>query len=190
MEQKTFTLAHRVLHWLIAFTFLFILLTVFLRTNWLNKNHTADIIMTHAAKMKLSISREQAVQIGKEIRRPMWDWHIYAGYFLIGLYVIRLVVMKIQSPVFANPFIKNLSYKERVKGAIYLSFYVLLGVTLLSGAFVELGGQWKSARQVMKTIHVQSLYFALVFIILHLVGLVIAELMNEKGIVSKMIHGK
>jgi cytochrome b561 len=190
MEQKTYTRAHRVLHWLIAFTFLFILLTVFLRTGWLNKDHTADIILSHAAKMNLSISREQAVQIGREIRRPMWNWHVYAGYFMVVLYVIRLVVMKMQDPVFANPFIKNLSIKERSKGAVYLAFYLILGITLLSGTFVELGGQWKAARQVMKTIHVQALYFALAFIIVHFVGLVFAELTNERGVVSKMIHGK
>jgi thiosulfate reductase cytochrome b subunit len=98
--------------------------------------------------------------------------------------------MKMQGPVFANPFARNLSLKERSKGAIYLAFYLLLGITLLSGAFVELGEQWKSVRQVMKTIHVQALYFALTFIIVHFAGLVFAELTNEKGVVSKMIHGK
>ena len=191
MEQKSFTRANRILHWLIASTFLFILLTVFLRMYWLNRDDTADIILATLTPMDVHLSRDQAVKIGKAIRAPMWDWHIYAGYFLIGLYIIRLVVMKVQGALFANPFIKNLSSKERFKSAVYLSFYLLLGVTLISGGFIELGDrQWKTSRNVMKTIHVLSLYFALAFITLHFVGLVLAELTSEKGIVSKMIHGK
>jgi cytochrome b561 len=191
MEQKSFTLVHRILHWLIAFTFLFILLTVFLRMYWLNRNHTASIIMAQLTDMGVHISSDQAVKIGKAIRKPMWEWHIYAGYFLIGLYIIRLVVMKVQGSVFANPFIKNLSSKKRFKSAVYLSFYILLGITLISGGYIELADRkWELARQVMKAIHVQALYFALAFITLHFAGLVLAELWNEKGIVSKMIHGK
>lgn len=190
MEQRSFTLAHRILHWLIAFTFLFILLTVYLRMYWLNRDHTANIIMDRLAGMNIEISREQAVKIGKAIRKPMWDWHIYAGYFLVGLYVIRLVVMRVQGPVFASPFAKKLSFKKRFKSILYLAFYILLAVTLISGAFINLvHDQWELVRSVMKTVHVQSLYFALAFIVLHFSGLVFAEITSERGIVSKMIHG-
>lgn len=120
----------------------------------------------------------------------MWALHIYAGYLLFALYVIRLAVMRIEGPVFSNPFSSNITQKERLKSAIYLIFYICLGLSLLTGAYIELAGKiYPGIYEVMKGIHVQSLYYSLGFIFLHLMGLILAEMGNDKGIISRMIHG-
>ena len=41
----------------------------------------------------------------------------------------------------------------------------------------------------MEQIHVLSIYYLLSFIILHLGGIFIAELTNQKGLISKMVSG-
>lgn len=189
-NTTTYTRAHRLLHWLIAFTFLFILLTVWLRMDWMNKDHIGKIVAAGLEGQNVHISAETAVAIGKSIRKPMWDMHVYAGYFLIALYLIRLLVMKIEGPVFSNPFSKGITSTERLKSAIYLVFYICLGASLLTGAYIKLAGKaYPGIYAVMKSVHVQSLYYALTFVVLHLGGLVLAELGNGKGIISRMIHG-
>ena len=189
---QTYTLAHRILHWLIAFTFLFILLTVFLRTNWMNKNEIAAIVTAKLAEQHVQLSKEDATTIGKAVRKPMWDMHIYAGYFLIGLYVLRMLVMRMEGPVFKNPLSKNCSGREKFKSWIYIIFYVCLTLSLLTGAMLKLIPKTYSLplHDIAKTIHLQSLYYAWIFIALHLVGLVMAELGTQPGIISKMVHGK
>ncbi len=191
LRNIAYTKAHRILHWLIAFTFLFILLTVWLRMDWMNKNNIGKIVAASLEKQHIQLSDEVAANIGRSVRKPMWDTHIYAGYVLLFLYVIRLVVMRIEGPVFSNPFSRRITNKERFRSAVYLIFYICLGTSLLTGIYIELIGKTNPAvYKVMKTIHVQSLYYSLAFIFLHLAGLVLAELGTEKGIISRMIHGK
>lgn len=190
-HNVAYTRANRMLHWLIAVTFLFILLTVWLRMDWMNKNNIGKIVAAGLEKQDIRLSDEAAANIGRAVRKPMWDTHIYAGYVLLLLYVVRLVVMKIEGPVFGNPFSGKISGKERFKSAVYLVFYICLGISLLTGAYIEFIGKINPAvYKVMKTIHVQSLYYSLAFIFLHLTGLVLAELGTEKGIISRMIHGR
>jgi cytochrome b561 len=187
----SFTRAHRILHWLIAFTFLFIIVTVLLRMGWMNKDHMAAITSGSLHNRQVNLSREDAIAVGRAIRRPMWDIHIYAGYVLIALYCIRLAVMRIEGPVFRNPFSGKLSRKERFKSWVYLVFYVCLGISLSTGACIEfIGKRSPGTYAVMKAVHVQSLYYSLAFIFLHVGGLVLAELGSDQGIISRMVHGK
>lgn len=188
--NTSYTRAHRLLHWLIAFTFLFILLTVWLRMDWMNKDHIGKIITAGLEAQDVHISAQTAAAIGKSVRKPMWDMHVYAGYLLIALYLVRLLVMKMEGPVFSNPFSRGISAAERFKSAIYLVFYICLGASLLTGAYIKLAGKtYPGIYAVMKGVHVQSLYYALAFVLLHLGGLVLAELGSGKGIISRMVHG-
>jgi cytochrome b561 len=189
-RNTSYTKAHRILHWLIAFTFLFILLTVWLRMDWMNKNNIAQIMVKGLEKQDIHLSDEVAANIGRAVRKPMWDTHIYAGYVLLLLYVVRLAVMRIEGPVFSNPFSRKISARERFKSAVYLVFYICLGASLFTGAYIELIGKVNPViYKAMKTIHIQSLYYSLAFIFLHLTGLVLAESGADKGIISRMIHG-
>jgi cytochrome b561 len=90
MESRKYTLAFRIMHWSIAFTMLFILLTILLRLGWMNKFHVADIAGAYLTDQGVTLSQDQLILLAKKIRKPMWDWHVYAGYVLMGLYVIRM----------------------------------------------------------------------------------------------------
>lgn len=76
----SYTRAHRILHWLIAFTFIFILLTVLLRQGWMNRHTIANVVLKQAKTDQITIPEDTAVKIGKAVRKPMWALHIYAGY--------------------------------------------------------------------------------------------------------------
>lgn len=188
MEERKFSLINRFLHWAIAFALLFLLLTIFLRQNWMNKHHVADILTAKLAELDVALEDGQAVKIAKAIRKPMWDWHIYVGYVLIGLYFIKLLFMTIKGSVFLSPFAKASSAKDKFQSWMYILFYVLLGFSLVTGALIVL---WSDMfKHALEDIHKLCDYWLLAFIVLHFGGILLGELGSQKGIVSRMINGK
>jgi cytochrome b561 len=187
MREKRFNLASRLLHWTIAFTFLYILLTVFLRMGWMNKGSVGTIIHDNLAEQNVVITNDAAATIGKKVRRPMWESHIIAGYVMVGLFVLRIILTWVQGMGFANPLKKGISQYDKFKSWVYIVFYLLLGAALFTGMMKELGP--RSIGHIMEDIHVQSLYFAIPFIVLHTFGVLIADAGKERGIISKIISG-
>ena len=47
----------------------------------------------------------------------------------------------------------------------------------------------KDMKEVMEVVHVKSLYYVVAFIILHVGGVLLADMGAEKGIISKIISG-
>ena len=180
--KKEFDLTHRVLHWALAFGFLFIMLTVFLRLSWMEKNHVAAILSDGLAAFDITISNDQAIKIAKQIRKPMFDWHITMGYVVTGIFILRMLYN------FTRKKKKRIvSFKEKFQNGIYKIFYALLGITLITGLLMEFGPE--SFKDITEDIHVLTLYYAVAFLVLHLAGIVLGENTDKKGIVSKMIGG-
>ena len=76
MENKAYSKIYRILHWLIAFSFVLLLITIFLRLTWMNKYNVAAIIQDYLSGTNQVLSQEQAITLAKKIRQPMWNWHI------------------------------------------------------------------------------------------------------------------
>lgn len=149
-----------------------------------------DILQADLVKRNIYLSRDVTSKIGKAIRAPMWQWHQVAGYVLLALYVIRMIILRIEGATFSSPFKKGITRKERLKSIIYALFYTCFGITLITGLLVVWGPkEWHKLHRVVVDIHIQSMYYAVAFVIIHLTGLIIAELTNNKGIISRMIHG-
>jgi len=187
MREQRFNLAHRLIHWAIAFTVLFLLLTILLRMGWMNKDHVGNIIQQNLGKSNIHINTKDAALIGKAVRKPLWNWHILAGYTLIGLYLIRMILTAIQGIAYKNPFSKTTKTKEKFQAWVYIIFYCLLAVSLFTGFMIENGP--KSLQHKMELVHVQGLYYLVAFIILHIGGVMLAEFGPEKGIISRIISG-
>ncbi|HLV91898.1 MAG TPA: cytochrome b/b6 domain-containing protein [Aequorivita sp.] len=186
MESKQkFTPLHRFLHWTIAVAMTMLLITGFLRLFWMNKHHMASII---GSKTQV-LGEEEMIVIAKAIREPMWEWHIIFAYVMIFTFLIRIIYMVFKGIKFPNPFSTKLPVKERLQGSIYLFFYafalisIVTGVSLKQGFFPEL-------KDPIETVHKLGIYWFPIFIVLHIVGIVIAEYTNKKGISSEMISGK
>lgn len=117
----------------------------------------------------------------------MWDWHIYLGYVLTGLYCIRLAVPFFGEMKFSSPFKVGLDLKTKFQFWVYLVFYACTAVSLITGLIIEFGP--KEYKKPMEEIHELSLYYLLGFMILHFGGILIAELTSDKGLVSRIISG-
>ena len=117
----------------------------------------------------------------------MWNTHVIAGYVLIGLFVLRIILTWVQGMGFANPLKKDVSQYEKFKSWVYIIFYLLLGASLFTGIMIEFGPE--SMEHTMEDIHVLSLYYAIGFILLHTIGVIIADGGRDRGIISKIITG-
>lgn len=186
--KQNFSIAHRLLHWSIAFVMLFLLMTIFLRENWMNKYLMRDMIMEYLNTFSVEISEDQGMKIAKAIRGNMWQWHINAGYVLIGLYLLRLTVnLKEKGLSFDFIFSKTLPLKEKIQKWVYLLFYIGIGGSLVTGMCIiyDIG-----PHDLLEDLHKLSIYYLVSFIVIHFIGIVGGELTNKKNIVSEMIHGK
>ena|SRR5690606_12130940 len=95
METVKYSGIYRIFHWAIAITFLLLLITIFLRLTWMNKENMADIIQNYLNGTDQSLSRDQLIILSKQIRKPMWDWHIYTGRgFWIGQATLKIFQRK------------------------------------------------------------------------------------------------
>ncbi|GAB1445947.1 hypothetical protein MASR2M41_16850 [Flammeovirgaceae bacterium] len=153
----------------------------------MNKNNMAGIIQDYLNSINQSLSQDQVIALAKQIIQPMWNWHIYLGYVLVGLFTVRFSLsffgkMKIQSP-----FDKNLSAKMKFQKWAYIVFYVCVIVSLATGLTMELGP--KEFEKPMENIHVLGIYYLITFIVIHLGGVLIAEFTDQKGIISRIIGG-
>ena len=187
MEEIKYSKVYRIIHWLIAISFFLLLLTIFLRMTWLNRVNVASIIQDYLSSTDLALSQEQLVTLSKKIRKPMWNWHVYTGYFLAGLFAIRLILPIFGYMKFQNPFAKDLSSKDKFKRWTYIVFYIFVFVSLVTGLTIELGPrEWKKT---IEAFHNRGLYYLMPFIIIHLGGVFMAEFTNQKGIISRIISG-
>lgn len=188
METRNYSKIFRILHWSIAIAFLLLLLTIFLRKTWMEKSHVAEIIQTYLTENNYeTLPQDDAIVLAKKIRKPMWDWHIYLGYVLVGLYCIRLALPFFGEMKFTSPFQKDLDTKTKFQYWTYLIFYIFTGISLITGLIIEWGP--KTYKKPMEEIHELSIYYLLAFIVIHFGGVLVAELGSQKGIISKIISG-
>lgn len=189
MKTKNYSPIYRIMHWLIAICLILILATIFLRLTWLNKNNVADIINNYLSEnTDQSLEQDQLIRLAKQIRKPMWEWHIYLGYVLVGLFAIRITLPFFGEMKFKNPLNKSLSGKEKFQYWVYIVFYLCLATSLFTGLFIEFGS--KALKKSMEEIHELSIYYLVGYIIIHLGGVLLAEFSSDKGIVSRIISGK
>jgi cytochrome b561 len=153
----------------------------------MNKNSVADIMQEYLTENDVNLERDQLVVLAKKIRQPMWIWHIYFGYVLTGLFLLRFMLPIFGEMKFQNPVKKGLSLKERFQKWTYLLFYVFVAGSLFTGLMIKFGPE--SLEHTMEEIHELSIYYLTAFLILHWGGVLLAELTDQKGIVSRIISG-
>ena len=187
MEKTKYSKVYRIIHWAIAVSFMLLLITIFLRLTWMNKNNVAIIIQDYLKDTDQILSQEQLIVLAKKIRQPMWIWHIYIGYVLVGLFIIRFILPAFGHMKIQNPFGKNLSAKMKFQNWKYIIFYFFVIVSLATGLIIELGP--KEFKKTMEEIHILGIYYLIAFIAIHLIGVLMAEFTDQKGIISRIVSG-
>ncbi|MDD5157371.1 cytochrome b/b6 domain-containing protein [Sulfurimonas sp.] len=186
-----YTLKFRLWHWLNALVVLIMLGTVFLRETFLNKKENAQLLMTKLSDMGNDITIEDATILAKALRENMWQWHIIFGYALAFLVVYRIILIFIDNS--QRESFGSLTLHKKAVRVLYCLFYgaiVFMSVSGLAIHFHEVLSITKELVENIKEMH-ESIYVAiLVFVPLHIAGVVIADATEENGLISTMINGK
>lgn len=150
----------------------------------MNKHVIVDTIQQQIP----AVNKEEATIIAKAIREPMWQWHEVMANVMLFLFLARIIYMLASGIRFPNPFKKSISIKERLQGLVYIYFYVFVFISIVTGICIE-KGFFEQYEKSIEAVHKWGLYWFPIFVFLHIIGIIIAELTDKKGITSKMIGG-
>lgn len=152
----------------------------------------------------------KAMAEGKSIFHTLedkvWGIHIYFGYALASLFLFRVIQELFQHPdqkfwyklkiVYRDYFVtkKNsrLAKHELVVKILYIVFYMLLGIMVFTGLTLVFQDQLAISRNIAHSVqnsHGFCMYLIIAFIVVHVIGVILAEKKDGKGIVSDMING-
>ena len=144
----------------------------------------------NAQIQSLNLDKQSLKTIVHSIQDPLFQWHVYAAYVITFAFVARIIYMIVKGIRFPNPFLKTTSAKEKFQGFIYVGFYVLIAVQIITGSVLkfEIGSEYFA--DLAETTHKLAVYWMPIFVLLHFGGIAISENTNRKGITSKMIGGE
>lgn len=195
----------RIWHWLNALIILGLLFTVFLRKTILSWRSNMALIEEKAQAAGQQISPDLAKSIARTMTDHLWDWHYYLGFALTAVFLIRIygfyVSRKNKEPGFLEA-VRGLSQvpAESRSEAIhytlvkttYAGLYLLLLVMIGSGLVMYFKKSLALSENVadfILEIHETAMWLVIAFVVVHIVGVVIAENRGDRGIVSDMING-
>ncbi len=190
--MKKWSISFRVWHWLHAVVILGLLATVFLRKTFLSWRANSEILMNRLSDLQIDVTAEQAKMLAQAVRAPMWEWHIFLGYALALLLIVRVALFFTQSGKQNFIDIKSSSLHKKMVKVGYIGIYTVLGFMALSGLslhFHEELGLLKESTHTIKEIHELVFNLVWIFVVLHIAGVVVADNTDEKGMVSDMING-
>ncbi len=180
--MRQFSTSFRIWHWLQAVVFIGLFVTVLLRESVMDKHNIGGIVQKQLTTIGTVITDEQATVIGKAVRSPMWDWHIYFGFAITALLIWRLVM------IIKNGFGFDDNPKMQIIYKLYRVIYLLLLVMSITGLslYFQFTGDSKDTVEV---VHKYIGWTLFAFGAVHIAGVIRAELTDMGGIVSYMIRG-
>lgn len=190
--MKKWRLDFRVWHWVHATVILGLLGTVFLRKTFLSWRTNAELLTQKLSEINIEVTADQAKVLATAIRAPMWEWHIILGYALATLLLWRLLLFFTQSGKSNYQDFKEETLHKKMVKTSYIIFYAVLLFMAISGLtihFYETLSLTKDTAHDIKEIHELVYNAILIFVPLHIIGVIVAESRDEKGIISDMIHG-
>lgn len=190
--MKKWRFDFRIWHWLHAAVILGLLGTVFLRKTFLSWRANSELLTQKLAEIDLSVTEAQAKVLAKAIRAPMWEWHILLGYALAALLLWRIALFFTKSGQQSFLHFKQANLHRKVVKLGYVGIYLVLlfmAVTGLTINFHETLGISKDLAGDIKDIHELVFNAVLIYVPLHIIGVVVADIYEEKGMISRMING-
>jgi Ni/Fe-hydrogenase 1 B-type cytochrome subunit len=203
-KQKN-SLAIRIWHWLTFLGFTASLITVLLGSTLFKTKKNISTVIDEVARKGGTVTQDQAWSVAHAYSDKLWDTHKIIGYVLCFLLLSRLLIefsqnkeeklkTRIQTALSFHP-VNETAIRERnhyllVKRG-YLVFYVLflcMGLTGLVLAFEDLEFL-KPIHKTASSLHSFFQWGIYGYILLHLIGVIRADLYKNKGIVSGMING-
>ncbi len=188
MFRKKQSAGIRVWHWLNALVIFLLFGTVYLRNTFFSVKKNQVLLMEKANTLGVMLSENQARDLAREVRNQMWQWHPIIGFVAIGLLVFRIVLCFVDK----NEVKQTASTYYKLVKKSYLLFYILLGVMGVTGVLMywdETFHLSEGFNHQIKEIHENLLWFFVAFVVIHILGVIRAEMGEDKGLISDMVNG-
>ncbi len=198
---KTYSAPLRLWHWLNLIIISGSLLTVLVDSTLLKKRTIRQVIKSELG----NVSDQQAKSIAHTLNDKVWEFHTYFGYVLAALLLFRIgmeffqkrdqkLFRKVKSAYQQyHIFKKNrkLARHELLVKVLYFVFYLLILVMVCTGLSLAFEDDIPALKAIhaIRQIHSFCMYLILAFIVVHIIGVLLAERKEGKGIVSDMING-
>lgn len=160
------------------------------------------------SKGGVTLNQEQSRELGHIIADRIWEWHVYMGLALAAFWLLR-VALELRGPAPVRFSTRLLATARRYRLApqaehkdarhalfaktTYALFYAFLTVMSLTGLALTWADDVAflgSIEHTVKDIHGVTMYLIIAFFVVHVVGVVWAELTKDHGLISRMIGGK
>lgn len=200
------SVAIRLWHWLSVVVISGSIVTVILASTLLRTRNTISLVQDQLGSKGVVVSPDAARTVAHAFNDRLWDLHKWIGFALCGLVLFRIGIEVTASPR------KKLSVQlKRTLGMqpadqqgklerqhylqvkrIYVVFYAaLIGMALTGlGLAFEDVPLLKTYHGSIKQVHALLQWVIYGFIVMHITGVILADLGKYKGLVSGMIHGQ
>ena len=198
--------AIRIWHWSL---FLFVsasFVTVLLASTIFRTRNTAAMVTNELQAKGATINKDQARAVAHAFSDKLWDLHKWLGFGISLLVLLRIIIeltgprperlgVQLKKALGLQPTDRqtkmDLQQFIQVK-RIYVVFYAALLLMALTGlglAFEDIPFL-RTAHSAIKQLHGFLQWVIYGFVLIHLAGVILADLGRHKGLVSRMIHGK
>lgn len=198
----------RVWHWSNTLLVSGQLLTILFLEVILNLSTAIPEFQQRLAKDHITISARQAHSLLHIIEDRIWQWHTYMGLTLAAFWLLRVVLeLRGPSPMRFSARLLEVARRYRLAPAAgkaeagkvlfakstYALFYLFLTVMVGTGLILTWADDVEflgSIEHTTKEIHNVTMYLILGFFVVHLTGVVWAEITKDHGLISRMIGGE
>jgi Ni/Fe-hydrogenase 1 B-type cytochrome subunit len=196
----------RIWHWLTFIVIALIIITVLLNSTVMNPRKNAAPVQNQLKEQGITIDDRQAFFVAHHFDDQLWDLHKILGIGLSVLLLLRIVSeFLIPADERIRLRLKSALTGYRAKGddmkdqrhylivrISYTLFYLLLAIIVLTGLSMVFGGQLGISRELnhsLREFHGACQWVMYAFVLLHIGGVILADLGKAKGVVSGMING-
>jgi Ni/Fe-hydrogenase 1 B-type cytochrome subunit len=192
----------RLWHWLTFLFFLASISTVIFGSTLFRTRDNVELVQEAAKNKGAELNPDQARFVAHEFSDKLWMLHKWIGIGLCVLLLWRLIIeyagnnggtvaarMK-QALGLSN----DIGEKKHVQWVYYgyILFYILFGIMALTGlvlAFEDV--EWlKVIHKPANKVHEIAQYGIYSYALVHIAGVIRADMSRYPGIISRMVHGK
>lgn len=200
-----YSLSIRIWHWLTFLTFTASIVMVLFASTLFTMKSNIPMVQEQIQRKGGFVSPQQARAVAHEYSDKLWMLHKYTGYVLCFLLLSRMVIeagyskekrlsgkikraLAIQSQGLEQKNDRQHYLSVRWGYVIFYGLFLIMALTGLGLAYEDVPF-FRSNHKLIGNVHGFVQYLIYFYILTHIVGVIRADLTNNKGIVSSMING-
>lgn len=203
-----YSVAMRLWHWVNAALVSGQLLTILFQKVIVNAKHAVPEFQAAISKGGGTLSEQQGRAVAHVISERIWTWHVWMGVAL-AVFWLFWTVMQALDPAGRRFGARLVAAAQRYKLAApaehaearhvllakitYAAFYLFITIMVVTGLaliFADSVPFFHNIEHTAEEVHNVTMYLIIGYIVLHVVGVVWADIHDDRGLISRMVSGE